>query len=108
MLNRRAQSITEYMLFFTIVAAAITGINTYMKRGIQGTVRSFSNMVGQQGDAELRTAVKQTVNYGTTTTDVTVSDYPSREIFRNGGEKNSFDLTQYTTATATTYNETGK
>ena len=108
MLCRRAQSITEYMLFFTAVAFALVAMNTYIKRGVQGTVKSFSNMVGQQEDSELKTAVRETSNIGNTTTYVTSTDNPSRNINREGGERFGFGLTQQTYGSSTTDTETGK
>jgi uncharacterized protein (UPF0333 family) len=108
MLSRRAQSLTEYMLFFTVVAFAISGITTYLQRGIKGTVRSFSSMVGQQEDSESKMIVKERVNNTTTVTNARITDNPSQSVNAGGVQGYGFNLTQKTDGTSTTHNETDK
>lgn len=42
------QSISEYVILVGIVSMALFGMQVYMKRGIQGTIKSFSDGIGSQ------------------------------------------------------------
>jgi hypothetical protein len=50
--NSRGQSIAEYVLVFGVVLAAIYGMSVYMRRGIQGTIKTVADEIGGQSDAE--------------------------------------------------------
>lgn len=45
--RRKAQSLAEYAIILSIVAAALVGMSFYVKRGIQGRVRDLAkNLIG--------------------------------------------------------------
>ena len=58
MIARRGQSVTEYAIVFTVVAAAIFGMQVYLKRGLQAKQRDATayftgvtgNPLGTGGD----------------------------------------------------------
>jgi len=46
--KNNAQSIAEYSLFLTLVAAALLTMQVYMKRGFQGVLKFAADEVGSQ------------------------------------------------------------
>lgn len=51
-LNKRGQATLEYGILIAIVVAALLSIQIYMKRGVQGRLRSASDDIGEQFDAK--------------------------------------------------------
>jgi len=47
-----SQSIIEYVLVIGVVMAVLIGMQAYMKRGIQGVIKTVADQVGQQSKAE--------------------------------------------------------
>ncbi|MBM3244956.1 MAG: hypothetical protein FJZ15_04095 [Candidatus Omnitrophica bacterium] len=47
-MNRRGQSTLEYAVIIAIVVAALIAMQAYMKRGLQGKLRSASDDIGEQ------------------------------------------------------------
>jgi hypothetical protein len=50
--KKRAQTISEYVILITIVAAAVISMFTYVKRGTQGLVRAAADQIGSQVKSE--------------------------------------------------------
>ncbi len=48
MLNRRAQSTVEYAILIAVVVGALLAMQIYMKRGVQGKLRSATDDIGEQ------------------------------------------------------------
>jgi Flp pilus assembly pilin Flp len=46
--NKKAQSINEYAIIIGLVAVAIMGMQTYLKRGIQGVIKVSADELGDQ------------------------------------------------------------
>ncbi len=46
--REKAQSLIEYALILAIVAAALMGMQAYMKRGIQAAVKLSADQLGEQ------------------------------------------------------------
>jgi Flp pilus assembly pilin Flp len=46
--NSRAQSLSEYVLLIAIIGVALIGMQTYMKRGVQGVVQVAADAIGDQ------------------------------------------------------------
>lgn len=46
--KRKAQSITEYAIFSTVVIAGLIGLQIYFQRGVQGNIKERSDRVGDQ------------------------------------------------------------
>ncbi|MFC1646546.1 hypothetical protein ACFL2Y_05165 [Candidatus Omnitrophota bacterium] len=44
----RAQSITEYTVFITVVVLALLAMQTYFKRGIQGKIKDMVSYIGTE------------------------------------------------------------
>jgi len=48
--NRRAQSTLEYAVIISVIVAALLTMQVYIKRGIQGKLRSAADEIGRQYD----------------------------------------------------------
>lgn len=68
-LNRKAQSTLEYAVLISVVVAALLGIQIYVKRGMQGRIRSSTDQIGEQFDAR-----KTDYDYTTKRTSTTVEE----------------------------------
>ncbi len=67
MLNRRrGQSILEYAMIVAVVVAAFLAIQIYMKRGVQGKLRSSVDDIGGQFEAAKTKVVSETNRAGIT------------------------------------------
>jgi hypothetical protein len=94
-LNKRAQSTLEYaVLVFVIVAALIT-MQAYVKRGMQGRIRSSTDEIGEQyspgyttsDHTTTRTSVtKESVGTADVGSGVTKRDFVKDESHREGNE----------------------
>ncbi len=51
-LNKKAQSIMEYLILVGIVTAVIVSMSTSLKRSIQSYVKVTADQIGSQQDAE--------------------------------------------------------
>src|SRR3989338_4429757 len=65
------QSTTEYAVLLAVVAAALIGMQAYMKRGIQGRLRNLADQVSPTQYEQGRT----TSSYATTQNGTTVQQY---------------------------------
>ncbi len=50
--NFKGQSIIEYVLVIGVVMVVLIGMQVYMKRGIQGVIKTLADQVGEQKKAE--------------------------------------------------------
>ena len=71
MSQKKAQSTVEYAVLIIIIIAALLSVQTYIKRGIQGRLKSASDDVGDQFSpgntnvvAATRTHSKETQTFG--------------------------------------------
>jgi len=46
--NKRAQSTLEYAVLIVVIIGALLAIQTYIKRGVQGRLKSASDDIGDQ------------------------------------------------------------
>ena len=79
MLRRKgkAQSTTEYAVLFAIVAAAVVGMQVYMKRSVQGRMRQSADSIGSQYEPGNTTStITLNVSNTTTTTTTLQKDQP--------------------------------
>lgn len=49
--TRSAQSLNEYAIVIAIITLGIMGINTYLKRGIQNTIKSTADDLGSPAES---------------------------------------------------------
>ncbi len=76
--KRMGQSMLEYAVLIVLVAAALLTIQIYLKRGIQGRLRSAADDIGEQfspvGTLSIKTdsysKTKETSNAGVTTSNI--------------------------------------
>ena len=61
--NKKAQSTLEYAILIAVVVGALIGMQTYVKRGLQGRLRTATDDVGTQFEPAL-TTVDQTLQHG--------------------------------------------
>ncbi|MFH1397223.1 MAG: hypothetical protein ABIH27_01560 [Candidatus Omnitrophota bacterium] len=67
--QRRGQSTLEYALVIAAVIAALIAINSYMKKGVEGRLKSSTDQIGKQFEANGTFSDSWSVNStGTTTT----------------------------------------
>ncbi|MFH1655291.1 MAG: hypothetical protein ABH954_01615, partial [Candidatus Omnitrophota bacterium] len=83
--KNNAQSIAEYSLFLTLVAAALLTMQVYMKRGVQGVLKFAADEVGSQ---EEEVAAENMIVPGSPEDSqfTTVSENSYKVYTKNGGE----------------------
>lgn len=70
-MRRRGQSTLEYALIIAVVLGALLAMNNYMRRGVQGRLRSSADSIGDQfsaGNTTYKTVTKQITDTKTTDT----------------------------------------
>ena len=60
-LHRKGQSTMEYAILIIIIIGALLAVQVYIKRGIQGKMKSSADDIGQQYSPDNTKIVKQTV-----------------------------------------------
>lgn len=60
----KAQSTLEYAVVIAVVVAALLAIQVYMKRSVQGKLRSSTDNIGEQYSAGITTVTKTTTQTG--------------------------------------------
>lgn len=96
-LKTGAQSTVEYAVLIACIAAAIIGMQFYLKRGIQGRLRQGGDEIGQQYSA---------TNTGSTTTTTTDSTWTITQTLVPLPEKDKDNLTINGLKIDTTVDET--
>lgn len=76
-MNRKGQSTLEYAVILTVVLAALLTIQSFVKRGVEGKLRSSTDSVGEQYSAG-----NMTSKYTTTQTE----DMQTKEEFGVAGK----------------------
>lgn len=89
---KKAQSITEYAILFSLVVAAAVGVQTYVKRGLQARVHDAVGYYANE-TAELGTTVQWEPTSGTKTTTKQVSTREFIEDYENEENPFSYDET---------------
>ena len=79
--DKRGQNTLEYAVIIVVVVAGLLAMQTYIKRGMQGKLRSSTDSIGEQYSPGITTGTYTTntgstsaeviTNAGVTTTDVT-------------------------------------
>jgi Flp pilus assembly pilin Flp len=91
LLNKKAQSTLEYAVVLAVVAGALLAMQIYVKRGIQGRLRSSTDTVGEQYSAgrttakfkmsEIDSQSEETIGYtGSLVTDPAATTAPGKGI----------------------------
>jgi uncharacterized protein (UPF0333 family) len=79
-MNRKGQSTLEYGILIAVVVGALIAMSVYMKRGLQGRLRSSTDQLGEQysaGQTQSQYTItsdsttKETNNAGVTSTQIT-------------------------------------
>jgi uncharacterized protein (UPF0333 family) len=63
-MTRRGQSTLEYAVVIAVVLAALLAIQVYVKRGVQGKLRSSADSIGDQYSAGKTTSTYTTAQTG--------------------------------------------
>lgn len=85
-LNKKGQSTLEYALIIAVVVAALVAMQVYIKRGMQGKLRSAADDIGEQfspGYTNSTKAVTTTVN---STETVVGGNAPVTSVGRTQGQ----------------------
>ncbi len=75
-MDKRGQSLTEYAILFSVVAAAYLGMQLYVKRGVQAKIKGVSDYLAQAGGKQ----VKQYEPYYTAVSDYTVTQERAADV----------------------------
>ena len=65
--NKRGQSTLEYAVLIIIVIAALLSIQVYIKRGVQGRLKSSADDIGDQYSVGNTNVIKKTISISNTT-----------------------------------------
>lgn len=65
--NKRGQSTLEYAVLIIIVVAALLSIQVYIKRGVQGRLKSSADDIGDQYSVGNTNVIKKTITVSNTT-----------------------------------------
>ena len=65
--KRKGQSTLEYAVLITIIIAALIAMNQYIKRGLQGRLKSASDDIGDQYSSGNTNYIKMTNTTGSST-----------------------------------------
>ena len=71
--SRRGQSVFEISLLLVLIVAALIAVQVYLKRGIQGRLRSNADAIGEQYDP-VRTTSDFVMNHVSNTTTTSTSE----------------------------------
>lgn len=83
--NRKGQSTLEYAILIIIIIAALLSLQTYIKRGVQGRLKSATDDIGDgYSTAAGANYYKETVSISNTTE--TFQNGASKTKIQNGGE----------------------
>ena len=82
--NKKAQSTLEYAILIAVVVGALIGMQTYVKRGLQGRLRTATDDLGSQFEPGTTDIHSLVVTAPQTVTSVT--DAGSVRTERLGGE----------------------
>ena len=81
--KRKAQSTMEYAVLIIIIIGALLSIQVYIKRGIQGRLRSAADDIGEQFSSGKMNATTTTVSHSKThdeyATGITTSTLDGKE-----------------------------
>ena len=101
LLNKKAQSTLEYAILVAVVVGALLAVQVYMKRGVQGRLRSSTDNIGDQYSA------------GNVTSKFVTTETPSTTVENTGYDKGTYGkgkgvtYTEVTKAPTTTKQATG-
>lgn len=102
--NSKAQSISEYVILFGIITAALLGMQVYMKRGIQAVIKVAADEIGLQQDAEEIDPVKGRIS--NSNINIKVTDATERKrSFEAGRQQIDIDRTSSTKGSSTYISE---
>ena len=93
---KRAQSIVEYSIILVIIAAALMGMQTYMKRGIQAAVKVSCDQLGPQEVTINSNKQASTVS----TTNATKSGSLRTQVFSGGTQEKTTSITDTTSGSS--------
>lgn len=96
-LKRKSQSLIEYALILGIVAAALLGMQVYMKRGIQRAVQLSADQLGEQ---QVTINSQREANTISTSTDKKFGTVRTQESL-GGGQASNINTTDITSGTTT-------
>lgn len=96
--SKRAQSTAEYVLMAGVVIAVFVAMQTYVKRGIQGVVKTAADEMGKQADSEEDAHYGQRVTSANTTTAASIYN---TQTSAGGSQTAAFSSTNKSSGTST-------
>jgi uncharacterized protein (UPF0333 family) len=96
--RKKAQSLLEYSILLGIIGVALTGMFTYMKRGLQATVKVSCDQLGHQ-----QITVDSSKQLTSVTTKAEARSGSLRTVvFTGGAQSRNLDSTDVTTGSGRT------
>lgn len=83
--KKKAQSTLEYAIVLAVIVGALIAMQIYMKRGMEGRLRSSSDDIGEQFDPH-KTSSSFTATRGSTTKEETASGVTTTHMGIGGGQ----------------------
>ncbi len=88
--NKKAQSTLEYAILIAVVVGALIGMQTYVKRGLQGRLQEATDQVGGQFEPGTTSSTSRVVTAPSSS--VTEVDAGSVRVESSGGETSREEL----------------
>lgn len=85
-LSKKGQSTLEYGIIVAIVVAGLLAMQMYIKRGVQGKLRSAADDIGEQFSPEHTTSTRTTTTKSTTHEEIIGGDKPTSRSDTTGRE----------------------
>ena len=79
---KKGQSTLEYAIIIAVIAAALVAMQTYIKRGVQGKLRSSTDEIGEQYSPGQTTGSYNTTTGSTSSEVVTAAGVTTTNISR--------------------------
>ncbi len=102
--NKKAQSTLEYAILIIIIIGALLAVQTYIKRGIQGKLKSSSDDIGDQFSPDNTKVSKVTSTHSNTVEDFGITGQGVSKTAIKSGEKET-NLTTETSQIKNTLKE---
>jgi len=80
--DKRGQSTLEYAVIIAVVVAGLIAMQTYIKRGMQGKLRSSTDSIGEQYSPGITTGTYTTTSGSTTSEAVTPAGVNTTNVTR--------------------------
>lgn len=100
----KAQSLIEYSLILAIVGAALIGMQLYMKRGLQGVVKTAADQLGTQEGAQVLINFRRQASSISVTNESRAGSVETH-VSRGGAQTKNIDTTSTSRGSSTSVSQ---